>query len=107
MVKLEQSAGSTTQRLRGTSGDLRSALDAVEKLVKDEPGPIIIAGDLHAKQEALGGEATDESGQTMMDLVGTFNLKVANDRHAKPTFQTGNGASWIDLILLRGVDLAN
>lgn len=42
-----------------------------------------------------------------MDLIGAANLEVANDRDSQPTFQSANGVSWIDVTLVRGVNIVD
>lgn len=84
-------------------GAAHPALGTLEALVREEDGPLVIAGDLNAKHEAWGRGNTDERGAAVMDLVGAANLEVLNDRESEPTFETVNGRSWIDVTLARGV----
>lgn len=68
-------------------------------------GPILVAGDFNVKNEAWGGDMTDERGEELMEMAVMYGWELANDRNQGPTFESTNGRSWVDVTWSRELEI--
>uniref|UniRef100_A0ABD2WD10 Reverse transcriptase domain-containing protein n=1 Tax=Trichogramma kaykai TaxID=54128 RepID=A0ABD2WD10_9HYME len=87
---------------RSTHKFVRKLKDIVDSQRNRE---IVICADLNAKSPMWGASTTNENGEEFERFLAESGLVVLNENRGEPTFQTVNGASFIDATFARKLKL--
>lgn len=89
------------------SGDLPLHLRDLEAvLATNTTGNKLLLGDFNAKSRIWSPRDTDSRGEILEDFCNQHDLSIVNDPNSRPTYQSTLGESWVDLLLVKNIEVS-
>lgn len=83
------------------SASLNNFLITLEPILRrHRQNHLVLGGDFNAKNPLWGGVIEDERGTLLSEFFIANSLNILNNPNSPPTFETRNGSSWIDLVVI-------